>query len=401
MKKILLLIVVIPLISFTNAQTREDQKLLTTLYYERDEVFAPKAELDKLDEVIELLHQNPTFKVKIEGYGDPIGGDEVNDRMSLARAKSTAEYMMRHKVTESQIIFVGKGIDTSTESNAQARRVDVLQVTTIVVSQAQQPKLEAKKEEVVEVAEVVEPTKEVANEPAKLENQEVQPKEQVAQQPMEDITVSEKVEDTPVQTAPTKEPITLNYYIGAGVGSSFGGSTFRGIGIGTQLFGGVEFSELISTELSLGYSNITMNTTHCCESLYYVDGNRLFVPVAGKSSYKYSDITSKVTLLHLTAKVNFNLVSIWQKDSRWSALVSPKIGYIHSVTNLVDITEESSSHLSAGLDLSGGYMFNDTWGLRLTVGGDYLSGKGIDAMPQTEHKTNYVLSSLLSITYRF
>lgn len=114
-------------------QTREEQKLLTTLYYEFNQIQPTTTELAKLDVVIEMLKSDATIKVQIEGYGDPLGGEAVNERVSQSRAQRVADYLLKRNIAESQISFVGCGIDTSAESDAKARKVDVSQIITVVI----------------------------------------------------------------------------------------------------------------------------------------------------------------------------------------------------------------------------------------------------------------------------
>ena len=53
----------------------------------------------ELDKVVELLQQNPTIAIEIEGHTDNVGNDADNQKLSEARAKSVIKY------------FVSKGID--------------------------------------------------------------------------------------------------------------------------------------------------------------------------------------------------------------------------------------------------------------------------------------------------
>ncbi len=405
-KRLLFLLFALPMMAMgqiAETQTREELKLIDKLYYERDSYIASDDERDKLKELVFEMRADSTLKIHVIGYGDKWGGKEVNDRFSYIRAKYIGDWIRSCRVPREQIAYVGAGIDSLATNEDEARRVEVSQVITVVVPPAPQPKVEepkveVKKEEIIEVKEVVQSKKEeVVVEPKKVEV--VETADQVRSN-VEEVT---EVKPTPVRHSEldSESQTEQNYYLGAGIGTSVGWSSFSGAGVKAQIFGGVEFSDIISAELSLGYSSLNMKSSQCCENLYYVDGKRVFAPVAGKKSYRYGDITSKVSLLHLTAKANFDLVSIWCKDSRWSGLVSPKIGYIHSSANLDDITKESSSHFSAGADLSGGYNFNDNWGVRLTTGFEYLTGKGIDGLPQCEHTSNTLWSTTINVIYKF
>ena len=56
-------------------------------------------------------------------------------------------------------------------------------------------------------------------------------------------------------------------------------------------------------------------------------------------------------------------------------------------------------HFGVGGDLGVGYQVSPRVNLRLYTGMTYLTGKGIDAMPQTEHKTNYTWDTGVKVTF--
>ncbi len=148
----------------TTSQKREEPKLLTTIYYEFNQIQVASEELTKLDAVIELLNSDASAKVQIEGYGDAIGGEAANERVSLSRAERVANYLLKHNVAKSQISFVGCGIDTSAESNAKARRVDVSQIITVVIEPKKEEVKPIEKPQEVEDARAAEPIEDIDTE---------------------------------------------------------------------------------------------------------------------------------------------------------------------------------------------------------------------------------------------
>lgn len=205
-----------------------------------------------------------------------------------------------------------------------------------------------------------------------------------------------------------------HWYIGIGGGVSFGRSTFCSFamdgtrpGINVGVLGGYKINKLLSAELSFDYTRMDLRTYDCCQLLWLAaDGNRYAAPVAGIKNYAYNDLRSVTNLFGLGAHLNIDLVSLWNENSRWSALVSPAIYGIYSSADLKQLstganaTDATSYHFGLGADLGVGYQFTDCFGLRLTTGINYLTGKGIGGLPQEEHKANYVWNASLKLIFK-
>lgn len=62
-----------------------------------------------LEEVANIMKQNPSYKVSIEGHTDNTGGDELNQKLSESRAASVKDYLLTHGVDEGKITSSGYG----------------------------------------------------------------------------------------------------------------------------------------------------------------------------------------------------------------------------------------------------------------------------------------------------
>lgn len=84
----------------------------------------------KLHNVAELLSKHPSFKIKISGYTDSSGADDVNLALSKKRAMSVKNYLISDGVSDSRIQADGYGeanpvADNETEDGrAKNRRVE-------------------------------------------------------------------------------------------------------------------------------------------------------------------------------------------------------------------------------------------------------------------------------------
>ncbi len=84
-----------------------------------------------LNLLAEALMANEDLKVTIDGYTDSIGNKEYNDVLSLKRANSARDYLVKMGVAADRIETAGHGFDNPIASNdteegrAENRRVEV------------------------------------------------------------------------------------------------------------------------------------------------------------------------------------------------------------------------------------------------------------------------------------
>jgi len=74
---------------------------------------------------------DPKMRVTIVGHTDNVGGDELNNRLSLDRASNVREYLRNHGIDSSRMIANGRGEtqpianNDSSAGRAQNRRVEI------------------------------------------------------------------------------------------------------------------------------------------------------------------------------------------------------------------------------------------------------------------------------------
>lgn len=84
-----------------------------------------------LDDVVKRLRGNPGYSVEVTGHTDSVGSEEVNARISVARAQAAADYLMSQGIAASRIKVEGKGETLPISSNDTAagralnRRVEI------------------------------------------------------------------------------------------------------------------------------------------------------------------------------------------------------------------------------------------------------------------------------------
>lgn len=90
-----------------------------------------KIELDKL---VELMKDNPTLHIQINGHTDNTGTDEVNLALSKNRAKAVAQYLVDNNVEVTRLAYKGFGATQPVASNLTDEGKALNRRTEIVVT---------------------------------------------------------------------------------------------------------------------------------------------------------------------------------------------------------------------------------------------------------------------------
>ena len=98
----------------------------------------------ELNQLAQNLIQNPETNIQVFGYTDNTGSQQLNERLSLQRAESVANYLMSDGVKSSRVSVKGFGWNDPVASNAtpegraQNRRVEIyITASPQMIEQAQ------------------------------------------------------------------------------------------------------------------------------------------------------------------------------------------------------------------------------------------------------------------------
>jgi outer membrane protein OmpA-like peptidoglycan-associated protein len=92
------------------------------VFFATNKAIIQRRSFKMLDQVARVLRQHPELeKVVIEGHSDNVGNAEANRRLSLARAQSVKEYLVKKGVEASRLEAKGYGPDRPLLSNATAK----------------------------------------------------------------------------------------------------------------------------------------------------------------------------------------------------------------------------------------------------------------------------------------
>jgi outer membrane protein OmpA-like peptidoglycan-associated protein len=103
------------------------------IYFDFDRATIKPESRSAIEDAAEILIQNPTIKVEIQGHTDSVGSDKYNQRLSEKRAQAVVDYLVKETGIDSRRL-TAKGYgesrpvaDNKTESGrALNRRVEFL-----------------------------------------------------------------------------------------------------------------------------------------------------------------------------------------------------------------------------------------------------------------------------------
>jgi len=79
------------------------------LFFDADSTNIRKSSLPVLDELLEFMQNNSEIVIEVGGHSNDIPSDEFCDRLSTARAKSVADYLVSNGIQRNRVKYKGYG----------------------------------------------------------------------------------------------------------------------------------------------------------------------------------------------------------------------------------------------------------------------------------------------------
>jgi OOP family OmpA-OmpF porin len=111
----------------TEANTSTYTYLVNDIYFNQTRAKISENEITKLDDVARLMEEDASLNLKIKGHTDDTGDIELNDHLSMRRARRCYKYLASKGIALNRMSFEGFGAtepkhDNSTEDGKKLNR---------------------------------------------------------------------------------------------------------------------------------------------------------------------------------------------------------------------------------------------------------------------------------------
>lgn len=98
------------------------------IYFSFNSVWIEPSERAKVKEIADMMKADKSFRIRITGWCDEIGGEEVNKRVSLQRAEAVKRVLGQWLIPADRVETVGGGIKRDAASDAEARNATTIEI---------------------------------------------------------------------------------------------------------------------------------------------------------------------------------------------------------------------------------------------------------------------------------
>ena len=163
----------------------------------------PQSQYKAVGRILRWTQANTGVPIVITGWADESGTAAFNEQLSLRRARTVRNYLVKKGIAPERITFEGCGIDTGAESPEKARRADVQGIIRLALADAPEVRAETEPVPVKQEAEAEKvappvPEKEITV----AEQQQTEPPVKVQQAKQQTVTAKEKA----ITAQPERQP---------------------------------------------------------------------------------------------------------------------------------------------------------------------------------------------------
>lgn len=107
----------------------EAESNFPVIYFSFNSIWIEPSERGKVKEIAEMMKADKSIRVRVTGWGDNVGGEEVNKRVSLQRAEAVKRVLGQWLIPAERVETVGAGIKHDAQSREEARHAAIIEIT--------------------------------------------------------------------------------------------------------------------------------------------------------------------------------------------------------------------------------------------------------------------------------
>ncbi|MCF6183017.1 MAG: OmpA family protein [Bacteroidales bacterium] len=94
-----------------------EKTILKNIFFDTDSYELKKISFIELDNLVKFMRNNPKVKIEIGGHTDNTGNEQHNRELSLKRAKSVYNYLIKRNIEKARLTYKGYGSKYPVEKN--------------------------------------------------------------------------------------------------------------------------------------------------------------------------------------------------------------------------------------------------------------------------------------------
>jgi outer membrane protein OmpA-like peptidoglycan-associated protein len=101
----------------TTEPAKSEAIILKNVFFESGSAALKSTSLAELNRLKELLENNPSIKIQINGHTDNVGEDDANLKLSEARAKAVKDHLIKEGIAQERLQSKGYGESQPIDTN--------------------------------------------------------------------------------------------------------------------------------------------------------------------------------------------------------------------------------------------------------------------------------------------
>ncbi len=111
----------------------EEENIITSIefpviYFSFNSIWIEPSERAKVKEIADMMKADKSIRIKVTGWGDEIGSEEANQRVSLQRAEAVKRVLGQWLIPAERVETVGGGINRDAQSREEARQATTIEM---------------------------------------------------------------------------------------------------------------------------------------------------------------------------------------------------------------------------------------------------------------------------------
>lgn len=107
----------------------EEKSAFPVIYFSFNSIWIEPSERAKVKEIADMMKTDKSIRVRVTGWGDNVGTEQQNKRVSLQRAEAVKRVLGQWLIPAERVETVGAGIKHDAQSREEARSAAIIEIT--------------------------------------------------------------------------------------------------------------------------------------------------------------------------------------------------------------------------------------------------------------------------------